>query len=200
MDRKLEWLTRFGAVCGVLFGLSLGVPGTIEAFTGETAATSFIVGLGVAGFGIPALIAFHLRQADASGRFGVVAAAVNIIGLGLFAGASFTYNVVLFFVEPDVFDAVADGPSMWAILGGGATFIIGTLLFGVSMARTGVLPRPAAVGYTITLVLLALLGRLPDTLFSSANHVAACVSLIFLSRSVWRASSNPVNRSPVPAV
>src|SRR3712207_2226917 len=99
-EPALEWLASFGAVCGVIFGLSLGVAGTIEAFTGETAVTSFVVGVGVAGFGVPALFAFHLRQADASGRFGAVAAAVNIIGLGLFAGASFAYNVVLFFVEP----------------------------------------------------------------------------------------------------
>ncbi|MEJ8657058.1 hypothetical protein [Streptomyces sp. MS1.AVA.4] len=99
MDRKLERLTRFGAICGILFGLSLGAAGAIEAFTGRLAATSFVVALGVAGFGAPALIAFHLRQADVAGRFGAIAAAVDIIGLGLFAGASFAYNVVLFFVE-----------------------------------------------------------------------------------------------------
>ncbi|MGW9030951.1 hypothetical protein ACWGQ5_44240 [Streptomyces sp. NPDC055722] len=197
MDRKLEWLARFGAVCGVLFGLSLGVAGSIEAFTGETAGTSFIVGCGIAGFGVPALIAFHLRQADASGRFGTVAAAVNIIGLGLFAGTAFAYNVVLFFVEPAVFDAVLDGPTHFVTLGGGAIFIIGTLLFGTSMVRTGVHPRLAAVGYTITLILLALLGNLPDSVFSSLNHVAVCVSLIFLSRSVWSGKLDPVNSGPV---
>ncbi|MEU3302317.1 hypothetical protein ABZ729_21195 [Streptomyces sp. NPDC006678] len=200
MDRKLEWLTRFGAVCGILFGLSLGIAGAIEAFTGETAATSFIVGLGVAGFGVPALFAFHLRQADASGRFGAVAAAVNIIGLGLFAGASFAYNVVLFFVEPAVSVTVLDGPSHWVILGGGATFIIGTLLFGASMIRTGVHPRRAAAGYTSALVLLALLGNLPDSLLSSANHVFACAALICLSRSVWRATSSRMNPGPVPSL
>ena len=184
-ESTLEGLSRFGAVCGVIFGLSLGVAGVIEAFTGETAVTSFIVGVGVAGFGVPALFGFHLRQADASGRFGAVAAAVNIIGLGLFAGTSFAYNVVLFFVEPAVFDAVLDGPTNWVILGGGAIFIIGTLLFGASMVRTGVHPRLAAVGYTITLILLALLGNLPDSLLSSANHVVACVSLVWLSVSAW---------------
>ncbi len=52
MDRKLERLARFGGVCGVIFGLSLGLAGTIEASTGETAGTSFAVGVGVAGFGI----------------------------------------------------------------------------------------------------------------------------------------------------
>jgi hypothetical protein len=60
-ESTLEGLSRFGAVCGVIFGLSLGVPGVIEAFTGETAVTSFIVGVGVAGFGVPALFGFHLR-------------------------------------------------------------------------------------------------------------------------------------------
>ena len=87
--------------------------------------------------------------------------------------------------QESVIDAVLDGPSNWVILGGGAIFIIGTLLFGASMVRTGVHPRLAAVGYTITLILLALLGNLPDSLLSSANHIVACVSLVWLSVSVW---------------
>ncbi|MFJ6940696.1 response regulator transcription factor [Streptomyces sp. NPDC101132] len=33
-------LQRFGAVGGVLLALGLGVPGAVEAFTGETAATN----------------------------------------------------------------------------------------------------------------------------------------------------------------
>lgn len=69
-DPTLDGLMRFGAVCGVIFGLSLGVPGVIEAFTGETTVTSFIVGLCVAAFAVPALVAFHLHQADVAGRFG----------------------------------------------------------------------------------------------------------------------------------
>jgi hypothetical protein len=67
------WLLRFGAVAGVIFGLSLGVPGAIEAFTVETTGTSFSIGLGVAGFGLPALFAFYLHPADVAGRFGAVA-------------------------------------------------------------------------------------------------------------------------------
>ena len=63
----MQWLSRFGAVCGVILGLSLGVPGVVEAFTGETVVTSFVVGLGAA-FGAPALYAYQLRQADAAGR------------------------------------------------------------------------------------------------------------------------------------
>ena len=193
-----DWLQRFGAVTGVLFGLSLGIPGIIEAFTGETTVTSFIVGLGVAAFGLPALFAFYLRQADAAGRFGAVAFAVNAIGLGLWAGGSFAFNLVLFFVDDTVYNAVLEGPTMWAILTGGLTFLIGTILFGVSMVRTGVMPRAAAVGYTVGLVTIGLLGLLGDSLISSLAHVVAGASLIALSRRTWRApSTRTADRTPI---
>ena len=50
----LTWLQRFGAASGVLLALSIGVPGAVEAFTGETTATSLVLGLGVA-FSAPAV-------------------------------------------------------------------------------------------------------------------------------------------------
>ena len=194
-ESSREWLLRFGAASGVLFGLSLGVPGLIEAFTGETTVTSFIVGLGVAAFGVPALFAFHLYQADAAGRFGEVAFAVNAIGLGLFAGGSFGFNLLLFFVDDAVSDAVLDGPTMWAILGVGLAFLVGTILFGTSMARSGVMPRVAAVGYIVGLVMIGLLSQLDDSLLSSLAHVIAAASLITLSVRVWR-STSAVSRKP----
>jgi hypothetical protein len=188
-DSTRAWLLRFGAVAGVFFGLSLGVPGIIEAFTGETTGTSFIVALGVAAFGLPALLAFHLHQADAAGRFGAVAFAVNAIGLGLFAAGSFAFNLVLFFVDDSIADAVLDGPTMWALLGGGLIFVVGTVLFGASMVRTGMMPRAAAVGYSVGLVMIALLGSLDDSLVSSLAHVIAAASLMTLSARVWRGTA-----------
>jgi hypothetical protein len=42
---NMFWLVRFGAVCGIVLGLSLGLPAVVEALTGETAVTSFVIGL-----------------------------------------------------------------------------------------------------------------------------------------------------------
>ena len=185
-----HWLLRFGAVAGVIFGFSLGIPGVIEAFTGETASTSFIVAVGTAGFGLPALLAYYLHHADVAGRFGKIAYAVNTIGLGLFAARSFAFNLVLFFLDEAVSDAVqAEPATMWAISIGGVTFIVGTILFGVSMARSGVMPRAAAVGYSVSLALLAVFGMLDDSLISSLNHVVAALSLTALSARVWRGTT-----------
>jgi hypothetical protein len=189
------WLLRFGAACGVVLGLSTAVPGIVEAFTGETAATSFVIGVGVA-FGAPALTALYLRQRVESGRFGAIAYAVNVIGLGLFAGVAFALNLVLFYVDEAVADDVLAGPTRFAVLGGAVVFVAGTILFSVSMLRARVLPAVPAAGYGAAFTLLALLAPLPDSPLTSAVHVVAGGSLIWLSAAA--AAPAPVAPPVVP--
>ncbi|MGY0231691.1 hypothetical protein [Longispora urticae] len=191
---SLTWLSRFGAVCGVLLGLSLGVPGLIESFTGETTVTSFVVGLGAAG-GAPALTAIYLRQSHAAGRFGAVAYAVNLIGLGLFAGVAFALNLVVFFLDRAVVTELLAGPTRFAVLGSVLVFVVGTVLFGISLIRARVFARLPSWGYLVTLTLLAVLASLPDTLFSSAVHVLACASMVWLSVSTWTGTSPALART-----
>jgi hypothetical protein len=183
------WLLRFGAACGVVLGLSIGVPGAIEAFTGETTATSLVIGLGAA-FGPPALTALYLHlhlHHGGAGRFGAVAYALNAIGLGLFTGVAFALNLVLFFLTESTVDDVLAGPTGTVVRLAGIVFVTGTVLFGAAMIRGRVFPRVAAWGYPVTLPLLALLAPLQDTPLTSAVHVLAAASLIWLSVSVWTA-------------
>jgi hypothetical protein len=191
------WLLRFGAACGVVLGLSTAVPGLVEAFTGETAATSFVLGVGAA-FGAPALTAIYLRQRSESGRFGAIAYAVNLIGLGLFAGVAFALNLVLFYVDEAVADEVLAGPTGIAVFGSALVFVTGTILFSVSMVRARMLPLVPAAGYGVAFTLLALLAPLPDSPTTSAVHVLAGGSLIWLSAAV-RAPA-PVPSPAVPLV
>jgi hypothetical protein len=173
-------LSRFGALCGVVLGLSLGVPGLVEAFTGETAVTSLVLGFGAA-FGTPALLALHQHQSAASGRFGAIAFAVNLIGLGLFTGVAFALNVVIFFLD----QPVVPMPTKLALLGSAVVFVIGNVLFGLSMLRARVFPRLPAWGYLVMLTLLAVLAPLPDSPWTSGIHVLGAASLIWLSLVVW---------------
>ena len=136
-------------------------------------------------------------------RFGAVAFVVNAIGLGLFAGASFAFNNVLFFVEDSVYAAVLDGPTRFALLPAGLFFVVGSVLFGVSMARSGVMPRAAAAGYTVALPMIGVLGTLEDSLLSSLAHVVAACSLFALSARVWHgtaAGSQQPTGAPTAAV
>ncbi|MFC6081230.1 hypothetical protein [Sphaerisporangium aureirubrum] len=178
------WLPRFGVICGVLMGLSLGPPALVEAFTGETAATSFVIGLGTA-FGPPALTALYLHHATAAGRFGVAAYAVNVLGLTLFGAVAFSLNIVLFFLDEATAARLLAGPTRFALLACAVVFVAGTLLFAASMLRSRRFPRVPVYAYALSLPLLAFLARLPDTPLTSALHVIAATTLIWLSLTAW---------------
>ncbi|MET9227226.1 hypothetical protein [Lentzea sp. NPDC003310] len=180
-DNKM-FLPGFGAVCGVVLALSIGVPGAVEAFTGETAVTSAVIGLGTA-FGAPAVLAFHGHQAHASGRFGAFAFASNLLGLGVFTGVAFALNLVVFFLEPGVLAPV----TQVVLKAGSLVFVVGSVLFGVSMVRARVFPAVPAWGYGISFVLLAVFAVLPDTPVSALVHVACAAVLVWLSAAVWSA-------------
>ncbi|UUU23643.1 hypothetical protein [Streptomyces sp. DSM 40750] len=176
---------RAGALCGVLSGLLIALPGLVEAFTGETSATSVPLALAPA-FALPLLTALHLRQGPAAGSLGKIAATMNLIGLGLFGGAAFASNLVLFYLDEDVVDETLTGPTVPALIGSAAVFAVGCALFGAAMIRARVFPRVPSWGYAVILPLFAFLTALPDSPLTSALHVLVGVILVWLSAALWR--------------
>lgn len=179
----MAFLLRLGAVCGALSGLFIALPGAVEAFTGETAATSFVLGVSPA-LAIPLLTALHLGQMRAAGRLGAVGYAVNVIGLGLFGGAAFTLNMALFYLDDAVVDELA-AQTRIALLGSALVFIAGTIMFAVAMVRAGVYPRIPSWTYGIALPVFAFAARLPDTPLTSGLHVVVGATLVWLSAALW---------------
>lgn len=176
---------RAGALCGVLSSLMIALPGLVEAFTGETSATSVPLALAPA-FALPLLTALHRRQGPATGRFGTSAATMNLIGLGLFGGAAFASNLVLFYLDEDIIDEILTGPTVPALIGSAAVFAVGCALFGAAMIRARIFPRVPSWGYAVVLPLFAFLTALPDSLLTSVLHVLVGVILIWLSAALWR--------------
>jgi len=173
-------LTRLGAWCGLAAGLCIALPAAIEAVTGETAPTSFVIGLSPA-LAIPLLVVLHLRQSTVSGAFGAVAYTLNAVGLGLFGGAAFTLNMALFYLDDATVKDLLQGPTAAALLGSALVFAAGAVLFGVSMVRAGVHPRVPAVAYAVAFPVLAVAAKLPDTPLTSAVHLVAGGSLVWLA-------------------
>jgi len=186
-------LTRLGAWCGVAAGLCIVLPSAVEAVAGETAPTSFVLALSPA-LAVPLLFVLHLRQSAAAGTFGAVAFTVNAVGLGLFGGAAFTLNTTLFYLDDAVVKDLLKGPTSVALLGGALIFATGTVLFGAAMLRARIHPRVPAVAYLVAFPVLAIAAKLPDTPLTSAVHLAAGGSLIWLSAALMS------TRSPAPAL
>lgn len=170
---------RVAVWCGVLAGVCIGLPGLVEAFTGETAVTSFVLGVSPA-LAIPLLV---VLASGVAGVFGAVGYAVNLVGLGLFGGAAFSLNLVLFGADQSVLDSLLAGPTRFALLGSALVFAVGAILFGVAMVRARVHPRVAAVAYAVSLPALALAAPLPDSPLTSAVHVVAGASVAWLAVS-----------------
>ncbi len=190
-------LLRLGAGCGVLSGSFIALLGAVEAFTGETAPTSFVIGLSPA-LAVPLLIALHLAQLRASGRLGAVGFAVNVVGLGLFGGAAFTLNMALFYLDDAVVDDLAVQTRL-ALLGSTVVFVVGSVLFGLAMIRAKVHPRPAAWLYTVTLPVFALAAPLPDSPLTSAVHVLVGSTLVWLSVTLLEVREGSETWLPAPA-
>jgi hypothetical protein len=176
---------RAGALCGLLSGLLIALPALVEAFTGETSATSVPLAFSSA-FGLPLLTALHRRQGSAGGRLGEAGHTVNLVGLGLFGGAGFASNLVLFYFDDDVIEATLTGPTIPALIGSAVVFAVGCALFGAAMVRARVLPRVPSWGYAVVLPLFAFLTSLPESLLTSALHVLVGVILMWLSAALWR--------------
>ncbi|MGW1211521.1 hypothetical protein ACWD5F_18020 [Streptomyces sp. NPDC002499] len=176
---------RAGALCGVLAGLLIALPGLVEAFTGETSATSVPLALAPA-LALPLLTALHQRQAPAAGSLGRTAVTMNLIGLGLFGGAAFASNLVLFYLDDDIIDETLTGPTVPALIGSAAVFAVGCALFGATMIRARVFPRVPSWGYAVVLPIFAFLTALPESLLTSTLHVLVGAILIWLSTALWR--------------
>lgn len=187
---------RADALCGALSGLLISLPALVEAFTGETSATSVAFALSP-GFALPLLTGLQLRQSPATGRFGDVARTVNLIGLGLFGGAAFASNLVLFYFDDDIVDETLTGPTIPVLIGSAAVFAVGCALFGAAMIRARVFPRIPSWGYAVVLPLFAFLTGLPDSLLTSALHVLVGVILLWLSAALWR-TTRSVEHTAIP--
>src|SRR5256885_8081247 len=133
------------ALSGIVAGAAIAITGGTEGFVGETAPTSFILGLTPA-LATPLLVALHRRQEGKAGRFGEAAFVLNLIGLGLFGGAAFTLNMALYYVTTPL-----PAVTRLALLGSAVIFAVGSVLFGAAMLRARVTPRVPTWGYTTLL-------------------------------------------------
>ncbi|QFZ18167.1 hypothetical protein [Saccharothrix syringae] len=173
----MNFLLRFGAVCGALSGLLIAIPGAVEAVTGETAVTSLVIGVSPA-LAAPLLTALHLTQPRT--RLGDVAYAVNTVGLGLFGAAAYALNIVVFHLGAPVLAA----PTRVVLLVSALVFAVGCVLFGVAMLRAKAHPPVPAWAYAVALPVFTLAARLPDTVLTSGLHVVVGGSLVWLALSL----------------
>jgi hypothetical protein len=205
------------AVAGAIFiAVQIGHPAT-DTFTTETSqwvarscAKSVMTVLALAG--ITGMYLRQFRKAGLLGLVGYLTFAVGYLALLCVEVIAATVLPNLVDTEPgfvnDVVAAAAGGHPAGDIGGlqtlfnvAGAGYILGGLVFGVALFRTGVLPRWAGALLAVSTVGTAALAVLPES-FNRPFAVPEGVALIALGVSLWRTPRDVPDTSPetVPAV
>jgi hypothetical protein len=196
-------------VAGSIFiAVQIGHPGS-DAFTTETAqwvarscAKTVMAALALAG-----ITGMYLRQHRKAGVLGLAGYLVFAVGYFAMFGVELIAATVLpnlVHTQPGFVNdvvAAATGGTPSGDVGGlqtlfnvaGAGYILGGLLFGIALFRTGVLARWAAALLAVSTVATAALAVLPEA-FNRPLAVPEGIALIGLGVSLWR------NSRDVPAM
>jgi hypothetical protein len=171
-------LFRFSGFAAILSGLFLIVDTlVIELFLPETALTNTVGYSGLV-IGVFALIGVYFFQRTKGGYFGDISFMVNFLGLLLIVGVMFFINYIRPFLSQEALQALLAGPTRAVLLVSAQTFLLGVLLFGISIFRAGVFPRLAAVLYIVGFVIFSLEPLLPDAIVRTAQ-VLGSISVIW---------------------
>ncbi|MGZ9166012.1 MAG: hypothetical protein ACXW4U_12640 [Anaerolineales bacterium] len=95
--------------------------------------------------GLWVLSALYLRQREVSGVFGLIAYAVEFLGITLVVGFLFTQAFVLPELDAAQRTTVLAGPTGLAAILALALMTLGAVLFGIVTLRAGVFPKWAAL-------------------------------------------------------
>jgi hypothetical protein len=203
------------AVAGSIFiAVQINHPAT-DTFTTETtewvarcSAKAVMAALALAG-----ITGIYLRQHRQAGVIGLVGYGVFAVGyLAILAVEVIAATVLPALLDTDpgyVQDVLvaATGGTPSGDIGGlqvvlnvsGAGYILGGLIFGIALFRTGILARWASVLLAVSTTATAALAVLPDA-FNRPFAVPEGIALIGLGVSLWRNSGDSAATEPAGAV
>ena len=141
--------------------------------------------------GLIALVGFYLWQREALGAAGAVGFAINFLGLAYLGCVDFARHYVLAHLDPAEVAALLSSGVRGVFLAIGVIFIIGVVLFGVTMLRAALMPRVATVLFMVGFVPFALSPFFP-TIVISVTQVIAAVGVTWMGWALWSSQHRAV--------
>lgn len=147
-------LFRLGALAGLLSGICIIVGRLLVSLPNEQPAE--IIDFLSPFFALFFLMALYLGQRRESGVLGGVAFIALFVGLALLVSLDFFGAFIRLQLPESLREQIMEGPSAPVFIGALLTFLIGEILFGISVIRAGVYSRIAAVLFMAGLISVAL--------------------------------------------
>jgi hypothetical protein len=142
-------------------------------------------------FGLFAILGVYFWQRKQSGRFGAIAFIVVFTGLVLVTALDYFGAFIRLEIPPDVMSQIMESSTGMVAAFSGLIFLVGEILFGISVIRAGVFPKIAAVLFVVGFIPVPLVEVFPFGIVA-AGSVMAGVGIIWWGLSLWSASSEAV--------
>jgi len=180
-------LYRLSALAGTLSGLciiigKLLIPlpnrqiGEIVDFFSPLLALFLAVGL-------------YLRQRKESGIFGGIAFIVLFLGLATVVSLDYIGAFVAPYLPEGMIDQILEGPTGAVAATSGLTFILGEILFGISVIRAKIFSRIASILFMVGMFFVPLGSVFPENLIIIGSILAG-VGLIWWSTELYKLAGN----------
>ena len=180
-------LYRLSALAGVLSGLciiigKLVIPlpnrqiGEVIDFFSPLFALLFAVGL-------------YLHQRRESGLFGVVAFIVLFMGLATIVSLDYFGAFVGLYLPEGMVDQILEGPTGAVAATSGLTFLLGEILFGISVIRAGLFSKIASILFMVGMFFVPLGSVFPESMVIIGSIIAG-VGLIWWSAELYKLAGN----------
>ena len=180
-------LYRLSALAGFLSGLciiigKLVIPlpnrqiGEIIDFFSPLFAMLFAVGL-------------YLRQRKESGVFGVVAFIVLFIGLATVVSLDYFGAFIGPYLPDGMVDQILEGPTGAVAATSGLTFLLGEILFGISVIKANIFSRIASILFMVGMLFVPLGSVFPESAVVIGSIVAG-LGLIWWSAELYKLAVN----------
>ena len=176
-------LYRLSALAGVLSGLciiigKLVIPlpnrqiGEVIDFFSPLFALLFAVGL-------------YLHQRRESGLFGVVAFIVLFMGLATIVSLDYFGAFVGLYLPEGMVDQILEGPTGAVAATSGLTFLLGEILFGISVIRAGLFSKIASILFMVGMFFVPLGSVFPESMVITGSIIAG-IGLIWWSTELYK--------------
>jgi len=183
-------LYRLSALAGLLSGVSIILGKLLIPLPNPQPGEIFDALAAL--FGLFFTIGIYLRQRRESGIFGGIAFIVLFIGLAAVFSLDYFGAFMRLELPPGTTELLLEGPNGPVFAASGLTFLIGEIIYGISIIRAGVFSKLAAVLFMLGMIPVALhlSGIFPEIVVEISSVVAG-LGLIWWSIELYKlADSN----------
>lgn len=181
-------LYRLSALAGMLSGLCIIIGKLVIPLSNRQIGETFDFFSPF--FALLFAVGLYLRQRRESGVFGAVAFVILFMGLATVVSLDYFGAFVAPYLPKGMVDQILEGPTGAVAATSGLTFLLGEILFGISVIRANIFSKIASILFMVGMFFVPLGGVFPESVVIICSILGG-IGLIWWSTELYKLADNP---------